>query len=51
MNAIREAASGGDPLDDLLMCLGLGALYVTLGILLTNRVLHSARANAALQLS
>ena len=51
MNAIREAASGGAPLDDLLMCLGLGALYLGLGILVTERVLRSARANAALQLS
>ena len=51
MTAIREAAAGGAPLDDLLLCLGLGALYLALGILLTNRALHSARANAALQLS
>jgi ABC-2 type transport system permease protein len=51
MNAIREAAAGGAPLDDLLMCLGLGALYVGLGILLTERILRSARVNAALQLS
>jgi len=51
MSAIREAASGGAPLDDLLLCVGLGALYVALGIFLTERVLHSARANAALQLS
>ena len=34
-----------------LMCLGLGALYVGLGILLTERILRSARVNAALQLS
>jgi len=51
MNAIREAAAGGAPLDDILMCLGLGALYVGLGILLTERILRSARVNAALQLS
>jgi ABC-2 type transport system permease protein len=51
MNAIREAAAGGAPLDDLLMCLGLGALYVGLGIFLTERILRSARVNAALQLS
>jgi ABC-2 type transport system permease protein len=51
MNAIRQAALGGSPLDDLLVCLGLGALYVGLGILLTGRVLHSARARASLSLS
>jgi hypothetical protein len=33
------------------MCLGLGALYVGLGIFLTERILRSARVNAALQLS
>jgi ABC-2 type transport system permease protein len=51
MSAIREAALGGSPLDDLLVCLGLGALYVGLGILLTERVLHSARVRASLSLS
>jgi len=51
MNAIREAAAGGTPLPDLALCVGLGALYVGAGIFLTERVLHSARANAALQLS
>ena len=51
MSAIREAALGGSPLDDLLVCLGLGALYVGLGILLTERVLYSARVRASLSLS
>jgi len=51
MNAIREAAVGGSPLDDLLACLGLGALYVGTGILLTARVLYSARVRASLSLS
>jgi ABC-2 type transport system permease protein len=51
MSAIREAALGGSPLDDLLVCLGLGALYVGLGILLTERVLRSARVRASLSLS
>jgi ABC-2 type transport system permease protein len=51
MNAIREAAVGGSPLNDLAMCLGLGALYVLAGILITNRVLHAARQRAALSLS
>jgi ABC-2 type transport system permease protein len=51
MNAIREAAEGGTPLNDLAMCLALGGIYVALGILLTNRVLDSARRRAALSLS
>jgi ABC-2 type transport system permease protein len=51
MSAIREAALGGSPLDDLLFCLGLGALYLGLGILVTNRVLRSARLRASLSLS
>jgi ABC-2 type transport system permease protein len=51
MNAIRQAATGGAPLDDLAACLGLGALYLALGIVLTERVLRSARVHAALSLS
>ena len=51
MNAIREAAVGGSPLNDLAVCLGLGAVYVVIGILITNRVLDAARRRAALSLS
>jgi ABC-2 type transport system permease protein len=51
MAAIREAALGGSPLDDLLACLGLGVLNIGLGILLTDRVLYSARVRASLSLS
>jgi ABC-2 type transport system permease protein len=51
MNAIREAAVGGSPLADLVVCLALGAGYVAAGILLTNRVLDAARRRAALSLS
>jgi ABC-2 type transport system permease protein len=51
MNAIRESAVGGSPLNDLAVCLGLGALYVLVGILITNRVLRAARQRAALSLS
>ena len=51
MNAIREAAVGGSPLNDLAICLGLGATYVVIGILITNRVLDAARRRAALSLS
>lgn len=51
MNAIRESALGGRPLDDLALCAVLGAAYVTLGILVTNRVLDAARRRAALSLT
>ena len=51
MNAIREAASGGSPANDLALCLGLGAVYVLAGIVVTNRVLDAARRRAALSLS
>jgi ABC-2 type transport system permease protein len=51
MNAIREAAAGGSALNDLAICLGLGALYVGVGILITERVLRAARMRAALSLS
>jgi len=51
MNAIRESALGGSPLPDLLVCVGLGAVYVGLGIVLTERVLRSARVRATLSLS
>jgi ABC-2 type transport system permease protein len=51
MNSIREAALGGSPLPDLLLCLGLGALYVTLGLAMLERVLDAARRRGALALS
>jgi ABC-2 type transport system permease protein len=51
MNAIRESALGGRPLDDLLMCAVLGSAYILLGILVTNRVIDSARRRAALSLT
>jgi ABC-2 type transport system permease protein len=51
MNAIRESALGGSPLPDLLLCLGLGASYVGLGVLVTDRVLDDARARGSLSLT
>jgi hypothetical protein len=33
------------------MCLGLGAVYVAVGVLVTERVLRAARVRAALSLS
>jgi ABC-2 type transport system permease protein len=51
MTAIREAAVGGSPLNDLAVCVGLGVAYVAIGILVTNRVLRAARVRAALSLT
>jgi ABC-2 type transport system permease protein len=51
MNAIREAALGGSPVPDLLLCLGLGAAYIGLGLAMLERVLGSARKRGALALS
>jgi hypothetical protein len=51
MNAIRESALGGTPLPDLLLCLGLGAVYVAFAVLVTNRVLNDARARGSLSLT
>ena len=51
MNAIRESALGGTPLPDLLLCLGLGAVYVVGAVLVTNRVLDDARARGSLSLT
>src|SRR5690242_20188253 len=51
MNAIRESALGGTPLPDLLLCLGLGAVYICFAVLMTNRVLHDARARGSLSLT
>jgi ABC-2 type transport system permease protein len=51
MNAIRESSLGGSPLPDLGICLALGAAYVTLGILVLERVLNAARRRAALSLT
>jgi ABC-2 type transport system permease protein len=51
MNAIREAALGGSPWPDLLLCLALGAMYVAAGIAMLERVLGAARKRGALALS
>jgi ABC-2 type transport system permease protein len=51
MNAIRESALGGSPLPDLGACLGLGLGYVTLGVLVTDRVLRAARLRGSLSLT
>jgi len=51
MRAIRESALGGTPLSDLLVCLGLGAGYIALAVLVTERVLRDARARGTLSLT
>jgi ABC-2 type transport system permease protein len=51
MQAIRESATGGTPVPDLLLCLGLGLLYTAIGVLVVDRFLRAARARAALPLT
>ena len=51
VRAIREAALGGTPLGDLVVCGALGLAYFTIGVLLVETVLDSARKSAALALS
>jgi ABC-2 type transport system permease protein len=51
VQAIREAALGGNPLPELGLCLLIGAGYLGLGVLAADSVLRSARRNATLALS
>ena len=51
MNAIRESASGGSPWPDVGMCVALAALYTSIGVVLVEHMLRSARTKAALALS
>ena len=51
MNAIREAATGGSPWPDVLLCALLGVLYVAVGIVVLERMLDAARRRAALALA
>lgn len=51
MNAIRESSVGGTPWPDIGVALGLGLGYIALGVLVTERVLRSARAHASLSLT
>jgi ABC-2 type transport system permease protein len=51
MNAIRQSALGGSPVNDLLICLGLGLAYVLVAVLVTHRVLGDARARGTLSLT
>lgn len=51
VDAIREAATGGTPGPEILAALALGALYVTVGVAVLERVLGSARRAGTLSLS
>jgi ABC-2 type transport system permease protein len=51
MRSIRECATGGSPLPEAGMCLLLGAIYIGIGVLLTESVLRAARLKASLSLS
>lgn len=51
VKAIKAAAAGGTPWGPLLACLGFGALYCVVGLLLTETILRSARRTASLSLS
>jgi ABC-2 type transport system permease protein len=51
VSAIRHAALGGPALRDAGLCLGIGLVYATAGVLLTETVLRSARRSASLALT
>jgi ABC-2 type transport system permease protein len=51
IRAIREAALGGSPLVDLLVCAAIGLVYAAAGMLLVDTVLNSARSRASLSLT
>ena len=51
IDAIREASLGGSAWAEIALALGLGAVYVALGIVLVGRALHAARAKGTLALS
>jgi ABC-2 type transport system permease protein len=51
VRAIREAAIGGSPLPDLLVCFAIGAGCVALGFALVEVMLRAARRTASLSLT
>jgi len=51
MRAIRAAASGGAPLPNIGVCVLLGLGYASVGVLLVERVLRSARDRATISLT
>jgi ABC-2 type transport system permease protein len=51
VDAIREAALGGNPVPEIALCLVLGAAYVGAGSLVLERVLRAARKDGSLALA
>ncbi len=51
VDAIREAATGGTPGPEIAAALALGTAYVTVGVVVLDRVLRSARRAGTLSLS
>ena len=51
VDAIREAALGGNPLPEILLCLALGGAYVAIGALVLETALRAARKDGSLALA
>lgn len=51
VGAVKQAALGGTPWPDIVMCLATAAVYALLGTLLARRLVRSARTHATLALS
>jgi ABC-2 type transport system permease protein len=51
VDAIREAATGGSPWPEMVACLCLGAVYLSIGIAILETVLRSARRAGSLALA
>jgi ABC-2 type transport system permease protein len=51
VDAVREAALGGNPLTEIALCLALGGAYVTIGALVLESVLRAARKDGSLALA
>ena len=51
VDAVREAALGGNAFPEIALCLALGAVYVTVGSLVLETALRAARRDASLALA
>jgi hypothetical protein len=51
MAALRDAALGASPWDDVAMCVGLSVVYAVVGLVLLRWFLRAARRNATLGLT
>ena len=51
VDAVREAALGGNPLPEIALCFVLGAAYVTAGALVLETVLRAARRDGSISLA